>query len=179
MRIEVAAPYRGILRNVIKRMKYDGEIGWTPLLGRLLARRLEAAFDPSEVDLILPNPIHPSRPVRHTELVLEACAVAAARPWRFDGPLEPCLLKTDPTPKSHRRTPPDAPRRLQHCPPASLSPGPNSSTAGGWSSSPPDNSSGWSDGRSSTTAPRAWPVWRPLRPRYPRSPAVPPRCSTV
>jgi hypothetical protein len=92
--IEAAAVYRGVLRTVIKRMKYDGEVGWAPLFGRLLVRHLERTFDPSAIDLIVPNPTHPSRPVRHTELIIDACAAADADGrWRFDEREDPCLTK--------------------------------------------------------------------------------------
>lgn len=102
LRTEVVAVYRGILRSVIKRMKYDGEVGWAPLFGRLLARRLEQVFRPETVDLVVPNPTHPSRAVRHTELILDECAAATSSAhWRFDDVGDPCLVKARVTPKSH------------------------------------------------------------------------------
>lgn len=106
LRTEVVAVYRGVLRSVIKWMKYDGEVGWAPLFGRLLARRLEQVFRPDAVDLVVPNPTHRSRAVRHTELILAACAdTASSAQWRFDDVDDPCLVKTAVTPKSHGSDP--------------------------------------------------------------------------
>lgn len=100
--VEATSPYRGVLRSVIKRMKYDGEVRWAPLFGRLLVRYLEQSYGHEAVNLIVPNPTHATRPIRHTELIVAACAdLATHKRWRFDDPARPSLIKRVPTPTSH------------------------------------------------------------------------------
>ena len=56
----------------------------------------------AESGLILPNPTHWSRPARHTEVVLDACAASDLDGrWHVDVRQYPCLVKVAPTSRSH------------------------------------------------------------------------------
>ena len=56
------------------------------IFGRLMLGWLDDNLDPDEYDAIIANPTEPTRPVRHTELILEA---AAKEDWRTSGPSTP------------------------------------------------------------------------------------------
>jgi predicted amidophosphoribosyltransferase len=96
------APYWGWLRDLIKALKYRGDLTQLAFLGHLLHRHLDRHVDGDRVDLILPNPTHPTRPVRHTELLVAAMAAAdGGNRWPFDDPARPTLVKARPTGRSH------------------------------------------------------------------------------
>jgi predicted amidophosphoribosyltransferase len=99
--IEHVAPYGGALRSLIRRLKYEGDTGAAPALAALLVEHLRQHYERASVDLIIPNPTHAARGVRHTETLLGAAAAVAGPRWRFDDSANPCLLKTGPTPTSH------------------------------------------------------------------------------
>lgn len=104
--LKAVSLYGGVLRDQIKRLKYGGETVWAEQLGRVLLRGLERGYAAGEWDLVVPNPTHVARPVRHTELIVQAAADAdAARRWTFDDPANPCLVKRSPTPRSYRGGP--------------------------------------------------------------------------
>ena len=56
-----------MIENMIKRYKYKGVTGWGMNMGRLVLGWLEENLDPDQYDIVLANPTHESRPVRHTE----------------------------------------------------------------------------------------------------------------
>jgi predicted amidophosphoribosyltransferase len=96
------APYWGWLRDLIKALKYRGDLSQLGFLGHLLYRHLDRHVDRDRIDLILPNPTHPARPVRHTELLVAAVAAAdGGNRWPFDDPARPTLVKARPTGRSH------------------------------------------------------------------------------
>lgn len=99
--VRAAATYGGVLRDLIKRLKYDGELDVAPMLAELIVEHLERHYDATSIDLIVANPTHVARGIRHTEAILTAAAVRADRRWRFDDVARPCLVKTRPTPQSH------------------------------------------------------------------------------
>jgi predicted amidophosphoribosyltransferase len=100
--IKAVSAYSGALRDLIKQFKYDGQARCASVLGRIVLSGLERGYDPDEWDLVVPNPTHPTRHVRHTEQILLGAADAdVARRWAFDDPTSPCLVKTSPTPRSY------------------------------------------------------------------------------
>lgn len=95
LEVAAVAPYWGRVRDLIKALKYDGETQHAAYLGHLLFRHLDRHFDPAQVDLILPNPTHAHRGVRHTELLVDAMARADTHGrWTFDEPFRPVLVKS-------------------------------------------------------------------------------------
>jgi predicted amidophosphoribosyltransferase len=93
--VHAVAPYWGWLRDLIKALKYDGDTRQLAYLGHLLSGYLARHIDRDRVDLILPNPTHPARPIRHTELLVAAIAAAdGGNRCAFDDPGHPTMVKT-------------------------------------------------------------------------------------
>lgn len=102
MAVDVVVPYDSRVSELIKTLKYDGKVENARFLGHLLFRHLDRHFDRSQVDMVLPNPTHVHRGVRHTELLVAAMASADVdRRWRFDDPADPCLIKVRATVSSY------------------------------------------------------------------------------
>jgi predicted amidophosphoribosyltransferase len=100
--IEAVVSYGGRIRELIEALKYDGQVDHAQFLGHLLFRHLDRSTLPREVDLVLPNPTHVHRGVRHTELLVAAMASAdIEHRWRFDNPSGPCIVKVRPTVSSY------------------------------------------------------------------------------
>jgi len=74
--IHVICEKTGAIDHVLRGFKYADQpaLGWARILGRLVLGWLEANLSPDDYDLIVANPTHVGRPVRHTELILEAAA---------------------------------------------------------------------------------------------------------
>jgi predicted amidophosphoribosyltransferase len=90
------------IEKMIWRYKYDGLTGWGVIMGRLVLGWLDEHIDPDSYDMIVANPTHASRPVRHTEGILEA---AAREDLDAHWPYAPAaLIKTDDTPQSAKGT---------------------------------------------------------------------------
>lgn len=66
----------GSIERVLTSFKYAQQpsIGWATILGRLVLGWIEENLNPGDYDLIVANPTHKGRPVRHSELILEAAA---------------------------------------------------------------------------------------------------------
>lgn len=97
-------PYHGRARELIKELKYDGRLEHAGYLGHLLFRQLDRRWERQELDLVVANPTHTHRGVRHTELLIGAMAQADTQQrWAFDDPASPCLLKQRPTVAAHGR----------------------------------------------------------------------------
>jgi predicted amidophosphoribosyltransferase len=64
----------GAIDRVIQGFKYAAtpSRGWQVILGRLVLGWLEENVASDDYDLVVSNPTHKDRPVRHTELILEA-----------------------------------------------------------------------------------------------------------
>lgn len=60
-KIHALGPYADRLRQAITAFKYQGRIELDRPLGQLLAEQLRQGADPTEFDLILPVPLHPTR----------------------------------------------------------------------------------------------------------------------
>lgn len=94
MVVDTVASYAGDVRSALKQRKYDGAAEAADWLSCLLLGHLDQHYDPATVDLVVANPTHAGRHMRHTELVLGAAADAdRARRWPFDDPLDPSLVK--------------------------------------------------------------------------------------
>jgi predicted amidophosphoribosyltransferase len=72
--IYAICPKRPPIEKAIWRFKYDGKDGWGVIFGRLVLGWLDTHLHPDDYDLIVANPTHASRPVRHTERILEVAA---------------------------------------------------------------------------------------------------------
>ena len=77
-----------------------GDLSHLGVLGPLLYRHLDHHINRDQVDLILPNPTHPTWPVRHTELLVAAMDAAGPNQWAFDHPAPTHLVKARPTGRS-------------------------------------------------------------------------------
>ena len=74
-RIYSICPETGSVDRILQGFKYaDRPTGWSVIFGRLVLGWLDDNLDPDEYDAIIANPTEPTRPVRHTELILEAAA---------------------------------------------------------------------------------------------------------
>ena len=74
-RIYSICPKTGSVDRILQGFKYaDRPTGWSVIFGRLVLGWLDDNLDPDEYDAIIANPTKPARPVRHTELILEAAA---------------------------------------------------------------------------------------------------------
>ncbi len=84
----------GAIDGRIKALKYDGQIGWARIFGRLVLGWLETNRLPTDYDLIVANPTHATRSPRHTELILvSAAAEDLLEVWPFDRGTPPVLTK--------------------------------------------------------------------------------------
>jgi predicted amidophosphoribosyltransferase len=100
--VQAVVPYGGRVSELIKALKYDGEVEHARFLGHLLFRHLDRRIERDQVDLVIPNPTYAHRGVRHTELLVAAMASAdLERRWTFDDPSNPCLVKVRATVSSH------------------------------------------------------------------------------
>jgi predicted amidophosphoribosyltransferase len=74
-RIFSICPKTGSVDNILQHFKFAARpLGWSVIFGRLVLGWLEENIDPEDYDAIIANPTDPTRPVRHTELILEAAA---------------------------------------------------------------------------------------------------------
>jgi predicted amidophosphoribosyltransferase len=82
------AEYTNPLAAAIKSLKYDGQLGWALIFGRLVHGWLNENLSPDDIDLIIPNPTYsePGQPARqHTELVITAASADdLLHRWPFD-----------------------------------------------------------------------------------------------
>jgi predicted amidophosphoribosyltransferase len=67
-------PKRRLIERAIWRFKYDGALGWGPIFGRVVLGWLDENLESDNYDVIIANPTHTSRAVRHTERILEVAA---------------------------------------------------------------------------------------------------------
>lgn len=96
-RIDAICVYSGAIRTSINRLKDENKYGWATIFGRLIVGHLETHYDADDVGLIVCNPTHASREVRHTELILEAASLEDVfGEWPFDGKV-PSVIKARPT----------------------------------------------------------------------------------
>jgi predicted amidophosphoribosyltransferase len=89
----------GSIDRVLKAYKYaDTLTGWAVILGRLVIGWLDENVAPTDYTMIVANPTHPSRAVRHTEAILEAARKEDLdRVWPI---LPDALVKTTETSQS-------------------------------------------------------------------------------
>jgi predicted amidophosphoribosyltransferase len=101
-RVEAVCLKTGPIDRLLRDFKYGRvEVEWADIFGRLLFGWLAAHHDPRDYDLIVVNPTHESRKVRHTELMLAAAARHDdARQWPFDRAEPAAIVKTHETPPS-------------------------------------------------------------------------------
>jgi predicted amidophosphoribosyltransferase len=101
-RVDAICLKTGAVDRIIRGFKYGtAGLGWRVIFGRLVLGWLEANRAPGDYDLIIVNPpTHPSRAVRHTELILDAAHNEDLLDlWPFDR--EPrALIKVTETPPS-------------------------------------------------------------------------------
>jgi len=100
--VEAICLKTGPVDKLIKGFKY-GEVGpgWRVIFGRLVLGWLQEHHQPDDFDLIVVNPTHPGRGVRHTELILAAAANEdLLDEWPFDGGDPKAIVKTQETPPS-------------------------------------------------------------------------------
>lgn len=96
--VHAVASYEGRARELVRGLKYDGRVEHARDLGHLLFRQLDRRWERREIGLVVSNPTHVHRGVRHTELLVAEMRVAdTERRWRFDDPADPCLVKVRPT----------------------------------------------------------------------------------
>lgn len=101
-RVEAVCLKTGPVDRLLRDFKY-GRVGveWAEIFGRLFFGWLSAHHDPNDYDLIVVNPTHEGRKVRHTELMLTAAARHDdQRQWPFDRGEPPAIVKTHETPPS-------------------------------------------------------------------------------
>lgn len=106
-RIDAIAMYTDPLSVQIQRYKYQHKSGWATIFARILLGHLDDYLfsnSPSgHFDVLVANPTHPSRKVRHTELVLErAAAENIFDYWPIDVEDPRLLIKERITPQSAR-----------------------------------------------------------------------------
>lgn len=102
--VHAVASYEGRTRELVRGLKYDGRAEHARDLGHLLFRQLDRRWERHEIGLVVPNPTHVHRGVRHTELLVEEMRAAdTERRWRFDDPAHPCLVKVRPTATAYGR----------------------------------------------------------------------------
>lgn len=89
----------GTIDTLLRRFKYQKEyLGWRPILGRIVMGWLEVNTRPDDYDLIIANPTHESREIRHIEeIVLYATREDVLGRWPFDVGTPRALIKTNPT----------------------------------------------------------------------------------
>lgn len=103
-RISSIAVYSGDLADRIRLLKYDGRTGWALIFGRLVHGWLNANRHPAETDLVLPNPTHADRAVRHTELIVDSTRADDTRSmWSIPG-TDTYLVKRTVTARSANQT---------------------------------------------------------------------------
>jgi len=102
--VHAVASYEGRARELVRGLKYDGRAEHARDLGHLLFRQLDRRWERHEIGLVVPNPTHVHRGVRHTELLVEEMRAAdTERRWQFDDPANPCLVKVRPTATAYGR----------------------------------------------------------------------------
>ena len=102
--VHAVASYEGRARDLVRGLKYDGRAEYARDLGHMLFRQLDRRWERHEVGLVVPNPTHVHRGVRHTELLVEGMRSAdTERRWAFDDPADPCLVKVRPTATAYGR----------------------------------------------------------------------------
>jgi predicted amidophosphoribosyltransferase len=101
-RVEAICLKTGQVDRRIQDFKYGKVgLGWRVIFGRLLLGWLEEHHDPGDFDLIVVNPTHPDRQVRHMELILDAAASEdMLDEWPFDRHDPRAIIKTHETPPS-------------------------------------------------------------------------------
>jgi predicted amidophosphoribosyltransferase len=101
-RVEAICLKTGPIDKLLKGFKYGtAGLGWRVIFGRLLLGWLQQHHHPDDYDLIVVNPTHPDRPVRHMELILDAAANEdLLDEWPFDRHDPRAILKTQETPPS-------------------------------------------------------------------------------
>lgn len=101
-RVEAICLKTGEVDRRIQNFKY-GRVGsgWRVIFGRLLLGWLEEHHRPDDFDLIVVNPTHPDRRVRHMEIILDAAANEDMfDEWPFDRRDPRAIIKMYETPPS-------------------------------------------------------------------------------
>jgi predicted amidophosphoribosyltransferase len=85
-RVEAVCLKTGPVDRLLKDFKYGRVgLGWKVIFGRLVLGWLAENHGPDDFDLIVANPTHPARRVRHTEQILAAAANQDVHDqWPFD-----------------------------------------------------------------------------------------------
>lgn len=82
---------------MINRFKFEGKLGWVPILGRVITGWMQHNRNyMAQYDIIVINPSHASRVPRHTELLIQAAEwedVIDEFPWDPGGPWDSTLIK--------------------------------------------------------------------------------------
>jgi predicted amidophosphoribosyltransferase len=100
--VEAVCLKTGPIDKLLKDFKY-GRVGpgWRVIFGRLILGWLQANHRPDDFDLIVVNPTHADRKVRHTELILAAAANEdLLDQWPFDRGTPQAIVKARATPPS-------------------------------------------------------------------------------
>ncbi|MDQ6617423.1 MAG: hypothetical protein M3083_22415 [Actinomycetota bacterium] len=105
IRVADASPDWSVLAREAPREKGIDRLkvgpGWRVIFGRLILGWLKEHHDPADFDLIVVNPTHPDRVVRHTELILAAAANEdLLDEWPLDRGDPKAIIKTQETPPS-------------------------------------------------------------------------------
>ncbi|HET8913433.1 MAG TPA: ComF family protein [Ktedonobacteraceae bacterium] len=82
--IHAISTYQGILRSAIHALKYEGQTRLAQPLGQMLAQELQGCYQPGEIDLLMPVPLHAQRlrerGYNHSLLLALFCAEACGLP---------------------------------------------------------------------------------------------------